>query len=241
MEMTIYRAALFITGLINLAMAANLFWGSKLYQSYAAYYRTRMLTTLWMAMFGIGYIIHGIFMFRLTWPTAASALTATYFHIGALCFNWGYTPLLNPNYLTRRVLWRDGVFYLLAVIVYWSIALLWKHAPLPTLLSFCMFFGYALWTVIMFYRTYNQVSNRLIHLSFGNVIDFVRWMQVCCDLIVFFGISSVTITALFPTDFWPYTLLLFAGVGMFGYMAYSLKKYGLTIEAATEATQRLYN
>lgn len=240
MELTIYRTALFLTGLINLAMAAILFCGSKIYRSYVAYYRTRMLTTLWMATFGIGYIMHGVLLWRETWPSAASALTVSYFHLGALCFNWGYIPLMNPNYLTRRVLWRDGLFYLFGLAVYWTVALLWKQASILSHLSFLMFFSYAVWTVIKFYRTYNQVSNRILHLSFGNVIDFVRWMQVCCDLIVFFGISSVTITALFPTDFWPFTILLFAGVGMFGYMAYSLKKYGLTIEAATEATNRLY-
>jgi hypothetical protein len=193
-----------------------------------------MLTALWMAVFGIGYIIHGIFMLRETWPTAASALTATYFHLGALCFNWGYTSLLNPDYLTRRVLWRDGLFYLFGLVVYWTVALLWKHAPLFTFLSFCMYFGYAVWTVIIFYRTYNQVTNRLIRPSFGNVMDFVRWMQVCCDLIVLFGISSVAITAIFPTDFWPFTLLLFAGVGMFAYMGYSLTKYGKKIGHITQ-------
>ena len=233
MELTIYRAALFLTGLINLAMAAKLLEGSKPYRSYTDYYRACSLTALWMAVFGIGYIIHGVFMLRETWPTAASALTASYFHLGALCFNWGYTSLLKPNYLTRRVLWRDGLFYVIGLMVYWTVALLWKHAPLLTFLSFCMFFSYAVWTVITFYRAYNQVSNRLIHLSFGNVMDFVRWMQVCCDLIVLFGISSVAITALFPTDFWPFTLLLFAGVGMFGYMGYSLMKYGKNISHIT--------
>ena len=234
MELTIYRAALFVTGIINVGMAAQLFGGCKPYRSYKTYYRTCMLTALWMAVFGIGYIIHGIFMLRDIWPTAASALTASYFHLGALCFNWGYTSLLNPDYLTRRVLWRDGLFYLFGLVVYWTVALLWKHAPLLTFASFCMFFGYAVWTVITFYRTYNQVANRLIRLSFGNVMDFVRWMQVCCDLIVLFGISSVAITAIFPTDFWPFTLLLFAGVGMFAYMDYSLTKYGKKIGHITQ-------
>jgi len=240
MEQTIYRASLFLTGLINLAMAAKLYFDSKPYRAYKTYHRTRMLTTLWMSVFGVGYIIHGIFMLRETWPTAASALTASYFHLGALCFNWGYTSLMNPSYLTRCVLKRDGLLFLIALVVYWTVALIWKHAPLFTSLSFCIFFGYAIWTVLVFYRTYNQLSYRMIQLSHGNVIDFVRWMQVCCDMIVLFGISSIAITAIFPTHFLPYTLLLFAGVGMFGYMAYSLRKYGSSIDAATEATERIY-
>ena len=53
------------------------------------------------------------------------------------------------------------------------------------------------------------------------------------------GISSVAITSILATDFWPFTLLLFAGVGMFAYIAYSLNKYGITIETTTEATENV--
>ena len=70
-----------------------------------------------------------------------------------------------------------------------------------------IFFAYAAWIVFKFYHTYNMVSSRMLRLSFGNVMGFVRWMQVCCDLIILFGISSVAITSIFPTDFWPFTLL----------------------------------
>ena len=230
MEHTIYRIALFLTGMINLAMAGMLLRGSKPYRQYAVYYRTRLLTTLWLAVFGLGYMIHGTFMWRNSWPSAASALTVTYFHLGAICFSWGYTSLLNPNYLTRHVVLRDSLFYLFGLTVYWTVALMWQQASLFTLLSFCLFFAYAAYVVFVFYQTYNRVSYRLIRLSHGNMMEFVRWMQVCCDLIVLFGISSVAITGIFPTDFWPYTLLLFAGTGMFAYIAYSLNKYGSTYQ-----------
>ena len=239
MEQAIYRASLFLTGFINLFMAGMLIWGSKPYRQYAVYYRTRMLASLWIAVFGLGYIVHGIFMWRYTWPTAASALTVTYFHLGAICFSWGYTPLLNPKYLTQRIVMRDSLFYFFGLIVYWMVAVLWRHAPLFTLMSYLMFFGYAAWIVFVFYSTYNRVSYRLLRLSYGNVMNFVRRMQVCCDLIILFGICSVAITGIFPTDFWPYTLLLFAGVGMFAYIAYSLNKYGATIETTSEATHHV--
>jgi protein-S-isoprenylcysteine O-methyltransferase Ste14 len=178
-------------------------------------------------------------MWRYTWPTAASALTVTYFHIGAICFSWGYTTLLNPHYLTPRIVLRDGIYYLACLLLYWMVPLLWKEQPAFTLLSYCLYFAYAAWIVFKFYKTYNQVSTRLLRLSYGNVMDFVRWMQVCCDLIVLFGICSVVITGIFPTDFWPYTLLLIAGVGMYGFICYSLNKYGATIETATEATRKV--
>lgn len=239
MEQLIYRIALFVTGIINLVMAGMLLRGSKPYRQYAVYFRTRMLSALWVGVFGLGYILHGILMWRYTWPTAASALTATYFHIGAICFSWGYTSLLNPHYLTPRITLRDGIYYLVCLLLYWMVALLWKEHPTFTMLSYCLYFAYAAWVVFKFYKTYNQVSTRLLRLSYGNVMDFVRWMQVCCDLIVLFGISGVAITGIFPTDFWPYTLLLIAGVGMFGFICYSLNKYGATIETTTEATQKV--
>lgn len=74
-EQIFYRSILFLTGIINLVMAGMLLVGSKPYKKYTVYYRTRLLTTLWIASFGVGYMIHGALMWRYTWPTAASALT----------------------------------------------------------------------------------------------------------------------------------------------------------------------
>ena len=226
MEQTIYIVALILTGLANIGMGAFLFRGSRAYRQHSIYHRTRMLTTLWLVIFGIGYILHAILRWRYTWPTAASALTVSYFHIGAICFNWGYIPLLNPNYLKRQIIVRDLAIYIIGVIAYWTVALLWQHAPMLISLVFCLFFGYAALTVYTFYRAYNRVSLRLIRMSSGNVMGFVRWMQVCCDCIVLFGISSIAITAIFPNDVLPFVLLLISGVWMFGYITYSLNKYG---------------
>jgi hypothetical protein len=73
-------------------------------------------------------------------------------------------------------------------------------------------------------------------MSMGNMLSFVHWMQMCTDLIVLFGIGSVVITAIFPTETWPYVMLLVAGVGMFAYMVYSIEKYGEVIDEAAKAT-----
>jgi signal transduction histidine kinase len=188
--------------------------------------------------FGIGYNIHAICYWRESWPTAASALTATYFHIGALCFSWGYTSLLNPTYVTKKVAIRDIAIYIIGLIAYWSVALAWKDAPLFVMMSFAIFFSYCIFGVIVFYKTYNMVSYRMMRMSLGNVGSFVRWMQVCCDLIIFFGIGSVAVTGIFPNEKWPYVVLLVLGIGIFGYIVYSLEKYGSVINGATQATYR---
>ena len=230
MEETLYRITLLLTGLMNLGMAVALHRHTSCYAEYPIYRRTRILTSIWLTAFAIGYFLHAIFIWRNTWPTAASALTVSYFHIGALCFSWGYTSLLDPNYLNRHIVIRDMVIFVLGMIGYWTVALLWKEAPTCTLLSFILFFLYGLWVIIVFYRTYNRVSYRMMKMSMGSVSGFVRWMQVCCDMIVLFGIGSVTITGIFANELVPYVLLLCAGVGMFAYMVYSLEKYGQVIK-----------
>jgi hypothetical protein len=229
MEQTIYIVALVLTGLANLGMGAYLFSGSNAYRQQTVYYRSRMLTVLWQVVFGLGYFIQATFLWRYTWPTAASALLASFFHIGAICFNWGYIPLLNPKYLTKGIIVRDLIIYAIGLTAYWTVALSWQHAPMYVALAFLIFFAYSTYTVFIFYRTYNRVSLRIIHMGAGNMRDFIRWMQVCCDCIVLFGIGSVAITAIFPNDIIPFVLLLIGGVGMFAYMTYSIIKYGKII------------
>ena len=239
MEETIYRITLLLTGLMNLGMAALLQSHTSCYAKFPTYRMTRILTSIWLTAFAIGYLLHAAFVWRNTWPTAASALTVSYFHICALCFSWGYTSLLDPTYLKRRVVIRDLAIFVVGVLGYWTVALSWKDAPTYTLLSFVIFFLYALWIVIVFYRTYNRVSYRMMKMSLGSVSGFVRWMQVCCDMIILFGIGSVTITGIFANELVPYVLLLFSGVGMFGYMVYSLEKYGEVVNDATHTAFRV--
>ena len=239
MEEILYRITLFLTGLANLGLAVAVQRHTNRYVKYPTYRMTRILTSIWLAAFAVGYMLHAVFVWRHTWPTAASALTVTYFHIGSICFSWGYTSLLDPTYIKRRVVIRDLAIFVLGMLGYWTVALCWKDAPTYTLLSFIIFFVYALWIVIVFYRTYNRVSYRMLKMSQGSVSGFVRWMQVCCDLIVLFGIGSVTITGIFANELVPYVMLLFAGVGVFAYMVYSLEKYGEVVDSATQTAIRV--
>lgn len=236
MEITIYRLTLVVTGLANMGMAAILIRHLSRFAQYPTYRLTRILTAIWVMAFAVGYLVHAAFVWRFSWPTAASALTVSYFHIGALCFNWGYISLLDPSYLKKKVVVRDVLLFAACLVFYWAVALLWNNAPNFTLISYCGFFLYALYTILNFYRTYNRVSYRLMKMSLGNVSGFVRWMQVCCDYIVLFGVGSVAVTGIFPNELWPFVILLTAGVGMFAYMVYSLEKYGAVVDDATKAT-----
>ena len=60
--------------------------------------------------------------------------------------------------------------------------------------------------------------------------------RICTTIwVLAFGIGYQLHT-LFPNDSLPFMLLLFAGVGMFSYMVYSIENYGKVIDPATRAT-----
>ena len=62
-----------------------------------------------------------------------------------------------------------------------------------------------------------------------------------CHLIIIFGLGSIAITAAFPHDIWPYTLLTAAGIAVFSYIFYALVEYGAVIDSATCATEDAAN
>lgn len=237
MEFLLYQLSLVLAAIANLAMAVGLLSRQKAYKKYPVYYRARLMTILWLAVFAVGYLLHFFLKLRAGWPAAASALTVSYFHWGAICFCWGYIPLLNPDHFNRKLVVSNLIIYIVGLIGYWTVPLLWKEAPLATLLSYSVFFAYCAYYLVVFYKTYNRVSFRLVRMSYGNVSGFVRWMQASCDLILLFGIGSVAITAMFPTDMWPFTALEVVGTLVYAYIVYSLSRYGSVVETASRATE----
>ena len=239
MERTIYIVSLVVTALINFGMAAKLLYGTQKYAKFPIYRRARILTVLWLVVFGAGYLLHAIFQFRYHWPAISTALTTSYFHFGAICFCWGYTSLLNPKFLSRKVMIRDAAIFLLGIAAYWTTALIWKTNPFYTTIATSIFFLYCANGTFIFYKTYNLVSIRMIKITNGNMSSFVHWLQLCCDLIILCGIGGVALTGIFPHAVWPYILLCWLSPVMYGYIVYSLDNYGSVIEDATQATHQV--
>ena len=234
----LYQLSLIIGAIANLLMAASLIRKNKDYRAYPNYLRARQFTVLWLILFAGGYLIHAFLQLRTFWPTGAAALTVSYFHMGAICFCWGYIPLLKPDYFTRRIAVRDTIIYAVGVISCWTTAIIWKETCIYTLLPYLVFFIFCACNAVVFYRIYHQVSFRLVVLSHGNVSGFVRWMQASCDIIIFFGIFLVAVTVLFPNSvryLTPAETIL--GIGLFAYIVYSLTRYGKVVATATEATE----
>ena len=172
---------------------------------------------------------------RLSYPLLATALSVSYFHISGVAITWSHTSLLNPRYISRKVVLRDVAFLAIGLPSYWISA---TCSPLSTLhYTLLIFLIHCVWMAFDFYTTYFRVSRRLIAMKQGSVEGFIRWMLRSCHLIIAFGIGSIMFTSFFPVDAWPFTVLLIVSAMVFVYIYYSISEYGLVIDSATNATE----
>ena len=219
--------SLLIVGGLDLAMAIGLLVNNYAYRHYPVYHRSRVLTAVFFAVFGIGLLLHYHFHWRQTCPPMAMALSLTYFHIAGVAITWSHTSLLNPRYLSRRVVARDVAFLIIGLPAYWlttaGVYIFLLHATLMT---------------YDFYSTYYHL-NRHSFPTLGKVGGraIFRWMLLSCHLIIFFGIGSIVFTYLLPTAIWPYSVLLCVGGLVFIYIYYSISEYGTVIDSATNAVE----
>lgn len=243
----LYNIVLLVAAVANIVMGCSLLDGNKGYPDYEVYRRSRMLTAFTFLVFAAGFIAHSKLEWRLLWPAGASALSVTYFHIGAVLFGWSHISLLNPGYLTRHIVIRDVAILVVGIVTCWTTAIY----ALPMLnYAFAVFFAHAFYISYIFYRTLLRVRRLTTALPQSDVnarwwtaqnrlmvIGFQRSIRVSCHLIVIFGLGSIVITAMFPTEQWPYTVLMTLGIAVFCYIYYGLTNYGSVIEAGTNATE----
>ncbi|SHK56505.1 hypothetical protein [Xylanibacter ruminicola] len=235
MDEQLYNLTLVIVGVLDLAMALGLLINNYAYRHYPVYRRSLRLTALFFAVFGIGLLLHYHFQWRMSYPLMATALSATYFHISGVAITWSHTSLLNPRYLSGRVVARDVAFLVVGLPAYWISA---TYGSLLTLhYSLLIFLAHATWMSFDFYTTYFRVSRRLIAMKQGSVEGFMRWMLRSCHFIIAFGIGSIVFTSLFPVNIWPYTVLLCISTFVFVYIYYSISEYGSVVDSATNATE----
>ena len=227
MELALYDLSLLIVGGLDLAMAIGLLVNNYAYRHYPVYHRSRVLTAVFFAVFGIGLLLHYHFHWRQTCPPMAMALSLTYFHIAGVAITWSHTSLLNPRYLSRRVVARDVAFLIIGLPAYWL-----------TTVGVYIFLLHATLMTYDFYSTYYHL-NRHSFPTLGKVGGraIFRWMLLSCHLIIFFGIGSIVFTYLLPTAIWPYSVLLCVGGLVFIYIYYSISEYGTVIDSATNAVE----
>ena len=216
-----YSVSLLVGAVVNWVLAAMLFFDpdNYLYSETPRYLRSRYLTALSLVVFGLGFALHWWFMPRFYNPIAASALSLGYFHIGGTLLSMSHTGLIDRHYLTFRVALRDVTVLILSVLVYGMSALLQSHTLLY--IGFALFFLHIGFLTCKFYQSFHR-----IYLQLGNYANWLpndtdrdmRWLFFSCHLIILFGIGGIAVTLLFPNDTLPFTLLMFVGVGIFGYI-----------------------
>ena len=260
MEMILYNTSLVIAAIVNFMIAIVLLHNNVWYRNYDVYHRSRIFLALNYTIFGVGFLLHAYFGWRVSWPAAASALTITYFHCGGILFSWSHTPLMDPGFLTRHIVIRDLIILALGMGCYWSAAIapladahgdaVLLHSKALAGAPFLIFFLHAAYITYTFYRTYFKMHRSIKQMPTGGdapkwwtpetkstVLDFHHSFVQGCHLIVFFGLGSVALTAAFPRDLWPYVILLATGAVVFIYIFYSLVEYGYVIESGTNATE----
>jgi len=250
MSQELYQTVLLIAGGVNLLLALVLLLDNGEYRDYDVYRRARSLVALCYAVFAVGFLLHAHFGWRTSWPDGATALSTTYFHVGAVLFGWSHTSLLRPDYLRRSIVVRDTTILIIGIAGYWTTAV-WAESSLLTLhASLLIFFLHAGYIAVNFYRTCYLVRRSLQRKPVGSeapfwwteeakreVLDGHHSFVVSAHLIILFGIGGIVVTASVPTLLWPFTLLMAAGIAVFMYIFYSLAEYGRVIEAATCATE----
>ena len=244
----LYNIILLIAASVNITMGCALLAGNSSYGDYTVYRRSRLLTALTFLIFAAGFIAHSRLGWRATWPAGASALSVSYFHVAAVLFGWSHISLLNPNYLTRRIVVRDIVILVVGIIAYWTAATSFSLVTFHC--SLLIFFLHALYISYIFYHTLVRVRIMTGRLPQSDdnarwwtddnrkmVMRFQRSIRVSCHLIIIFGLGSIVVTAAFPTEQWPYIILMALGIAVFCYIYYGLTNYGTVIEAGTNATE----
>ena len=241
MELELYHLVLILAGAVNLLIAVALLHDNVYFNNYEVYRRARIFVAVNYAIFGVGFLMHAYFSWRTSWPEAASALSVSYFHSGGVLFGWSHISLMRPDYVSRRVVVRDLSILAVGVVTYWTFLAPW---------TFAIFFVHASYIALMFYRTYFQVRHNIERMPADKqspswwtaeakrtVLGFHHSFVIGCHLIVLFGLGSIAITAAFPKDIWPYTVLMVSGIVVFCFIFYSLVEYGRVIDAATNATE----
>ena len=232
-----YQTVLILAGITNLSMAAALLHGNMAYADYTVYRWARRLVALCLTVFAIGFFLHATYQWRFTSPEVSTALSVSYFHVGGVLFGWSHTSLLNPDYLTKKVIFRDLTLLIIGVAAYWSPFYMTQTSI--NQFTYIIFFFHAGYISYVFYRTYYRVSHSLQALAMGTIGQFVRWMLLSCHLIIGFGIGSIVLTVCLPNSIWPFTVLLCLGILVFVYIFYSINNYGEVIDSATNATEDL--
>lgn len=231
---TIYTFLIYVDGATNVALALILFADtfSRFCRGYRNYQRARLLSAISIAIFGIGFLLHGTFMFRYTHPQVMSAVSMSYFHLGGTLFALSHTSLMNPGYITPRSLSINLSGTVLGLLLYWLPVFTPLHfSSVWGIAWFLIHMGYQAWR---FYYTYYQTYQQMPEIARQHLHPFISSLPISCHLIVAFGFGGVVFSALFPDSLTVPIILMICAYFVFLYIYKALQEYGLCLLLVTE-------
>jgi len=236
-ELYYYGVSLLVAAVVNFVLAALLWFDSNncIYSEVPRYQRARRLTGLSLLVFGIGFLLHWLFMPHFNNLLLGKALSFSYFHIGGVLFSMSHTSLIDRHYLDRKVVVRDVTILVLSLTIYWIHAFIGNKTL--TYIGSALFFlhiGFLTW---QFYRRFHRIYKQL-----GRYADYkpndtdreVLWLHHSCHLIIAFGIGGMLCTVVFHDAIWPFTVLLCVGIFVFSYIFRALDSFGAVVDEAEE-------
>lgn len=195
-------SVLTIACLLHIAMASVMLM-KAFSTEYRNYSRSCLLSAIAYAVFGVGYMLHVIYHFRIYMPTCYVAVCISYLHIGGALLGLSHISILDPDYFKPWRVVRDVMCVLFSMLCLWLPFILqqgfdvevdddfnraagtWWHALL--LVPFFLHCGYL---ALDIYMTYWRVSKQANKQSLPLIDHFVKWLFSNCHFIVFVGISS---------------------------------------------------
>lgn len=244
-ETYFYGVSLLVAAALNFVLAGMLWFDSNnyIYTETPRYLRSRRLTGLSLMVFGLGFLLHWLFMPHFNNLLMGKALSFSYFHIGGVLFSMSHTSLIDRHYFdtaqhkyfTHRVVVRDVTVLIISLAVYWTNAFIGNTTL--TYIGSVLFFlhiGYLTWQFYSrFIRIYHQLNKYADYMP-NNTDHEMLWLHYSCHLIILFGIGGMLCTVFFHDATTPFTLLLFAGVAVFSYIYKALDSFGAIAREAEE-------
>lgn len=223
-----FGLSLIIGAIVCLLLAGLLIFdpNNSVYASTPRYLRSRRLTSLALAVFGVGFLLQWGLMLKFTYPLAAHVLSLMYFHIGGTLFSMSHTSLIDRHYLTTPVVVRDVIILVPSLYVYGITIYLGDYLLLY--IGSMLFFLHICFLTWQFYQSFHR-----IYLQLGSYAEFspndsdrdIRWLFFSCHLIILFGIGGITFTLVFQNYLMPFTILMSAGICVFAYIYKALDSF----------------
>lgn len=241
MDNDLYRYSLCIALTLMAFFAYRFFFGKvpgkRIFDNYL---RSRHLMGAALLVLAANYAVHLFMGIRHIDVNAAIVLNLTTYFFSYGLFVAALHTLLNGSYISRKIIARHWLLWLLYVILSMSVLAFAKDGPLKVNLIHLLSLMLAIYGFILAYhllKAYYKAVKMMDNTHSDHIATYVRWMSVLTYWMLVFGISCSALT--FLPDKLVFVWVL-SSVPFYSYLYVSYQNYLLfyeTIELAIESDQ----